>query len=162
MRGKFTGSRTYAIDSGSTGYGIIRGIISPDRQYLPITTGASSAPFCGTIRDLKSSVSSILITETVIPGVDLSEADSPEMIPFQMKKYIRYYILGIAYGREGEGKRPDLSAHYMMRFKRGISVLMRMATVTHIDRVYAREETMESSVRPPRVRLPAHYPQVLY
>lgn len=148
-------ARTFAL-------GLIRDITSPDRQYLALSTGASPDAFCGIVRDFKSSVNSVSIMENVIPENTLTESDVPDMIPTQLSKYLRYYVLSRAYGREGEGKRPDLSAHYMLRFKRGITVFSRMANITHLDRYYIREETMDAAIRPPRVRLPVHYPQVLY
>lgn len=141
--------------------GTIRSIISPDRQYLPVMFATSPKFVSGLIRDWKSSVKSMLVIENAIPDEPLVESDTPDMIPSQLSKYLRYYVLYFALGRQGEGQRTDLSQHYLMRYQRGIAVMKRLGLVTERDRVYVREETTEVVVRPPRVRLPVHYP-VLY
>jgi len=79
-----------------------------------------------------------------------------------MSKYLRYFTLARAFGVEGEGKRPDLSQHYMERFDRGVKFMMRLADVAFHDRVYQRQDVeMTRRTRPPRVRLPSTYPRVL-
>ena len=63
---------------------------------------------------------------------------------------------------EGEGKRLDLSAHYMERFDRGVLFMQRLTDVTQRDRVYQRQDVeLTRRAKPPRVRLPSTYPRVL-
>jgi len=160
--GCFNFESIYGASVGPYAVGCIRSIISPDREYLPMMSGAAPDLMYGSIREFKSSALSVSVIETVIPDLPLTEDDLPGLIPAQMQKYLRYYVLATAYAKQGEGQRKDLAEHYEMRFQRGIGVLARIGWITRMDRVYVREEITETVVRPPRVRLPVHYPVVLY
>jgi hypothetical protein len=142
------------------GVGLVRGASSPDRQYLPLVTDATVMSLLGSARDWRSTENALSALEVVIPQQDLTEDDEPSLIPEQMQKYLRYYVLSRAFGREGEGQKPEMAAHYEARFKRGVALLKRLADVAHKDRIYARDMPSEAPPRPPLVRLPSNFPSV--
>lgn len=144
----------------SFGVGLIRGATSPDRQYLPIVTDATVMSLLGSARDWRSTEDALSALEVVIPQQDLAETDEPELIPDQVQKYIRYYVLSRAFGREGEGQKAEMAAHYEARFKRGVALMRRLADVAHKDRMYVRDMPSEAPPRPPLVRLPSEFPRV--
>ena len=140
------------------GLGAIRAASSPDRQYLA-EAAETSAPV-GTVRDWRSTTSAIAAIEVVVPSLQLGEIDTPGLIPVPLQKYLRYYVLSRAFGREGEGHRPDMAVHYELRFHRGVALMRRLADAARRDHVYAREALGEVAARPPLVRLPATFPSV--
>src|SRR3990172_1736685 len=141
------------------GVGLVRGATRPDRQYLPLVTDATVMSLLGSARDWRSTENALSALEVVIPQQDLTEDDEPALIPEQMQKYLRYYVLSRAFGREGEGQKPEMAAHYEARFKRGVALMKRLAHVAHKDRIYARDMPSESPSRPPLVRLPSEFPR---
>lgn len=140
--------------------GGVRGIVSPDRQYVPMVSEAAPAALLGALRDWRSSEDNLMALETVVPPVDLGLTDAPVLIPEPFTKYLRYYVWSRAFGREGEGQRLDLSQHYEHRFQRGVNLLKRFGDVAHMDRVYRREDERISMNRPPLVRLPATFERI--
>ncbi len=88
------------------------------------------------------------------------EADTPSLIPPQMTKYLRFFVLGRAFGRPGEGRQPVLADFYSRRFQRGVDLFRAMGDVARNDRTFQREDMQPSRVRPPYVRFPATYPSV--
>lgn len=143
------------------GVGTIRAATSADRQYLPLVTDTGSFELLGSARDWRSTVDALSALEVVIPADQLVESDVPELIPYPFQKYLRYYVLSRAFGREGEGQRLDMAAHYEMRFQRGVTIFKRLADVAHKDRLFVREDVTHVAARPPRVRLPAEFERVL-
>ena len=104
----------------------------------------------------------MFLFEVVITSRTLTESDSPVLIPRQLHKYLRFFILGRAFARIGEGQRPDLAQHYSQLFQVGVTVFTALGNPTLIDRVYGREEFAPADQgRPPRVRLPSTFPRVL-
>jgi hypothetical protein len=142
------------------GVGLVRGATSPDRQYLPLVTDATVTSLLGSARDWRSTEDALSALEVVIPEQDLVETSEPALIPVQVQKYLRYYVLSRAFGREGEGQKPEMAAHYEARFKRGVALMKRLADVAHKDRIYARDMPSEAPPRPPLVRLPSNFPAV--
>jgi len=162
--GATKGSYSWEVEFGAPsvifGLGPVRGATSPDRQYLPLVTDATVMSLLGSARDWRSTENALSALEVVIPQQDLTEADEPALIPTQMQKYLRYYVLSRAFGREGEGQKPEMAAHYEARFKRGVALMKRLADVAHKDRIYARDMPSEAPPRPPLVRLPSTFPSV--
>ena len=158
------GSYSWEVEFGAPsvifGLGPVRGATSPDRQYLPLISDATVMSLLGSARDWRSTEDALSALEVVIPQQDLAETDEPELIPDQMQKYLRYYVLSRAFGREGEGQKPEMAAHYEARFKRGVALMKRLADVAHKDRIYARDMPSEAPPRPPLVRLPSEFPRV--
>ena len=150
---------SYGGDEYFLGVGNPRWITSPDRHYLaaPLDDG----PY-GAIRDFKTSEDSVLLWHVVINARPLTELDSPLLIPRQCYKYLRWFVLGRAYSRQGEGQRPDMAEHYLNLFRAGVGVLSSLGPVTKHDRVLARETYTPVAARPLRVRLPSNYPQPSY
>ena len=143
------------------GLGGIRSILSPDRQYVPMVSEAAPLALLGGLRDWRSSADNLMAMEVVVPPVDLVETDTPVLIPGPLQKYLRYYTLSRAFGREGEGQRLDLAAHYDSRFLRGVALLKRFADTSHADRTFARQDGAVNRARPPYVRLPSTFERVL-
>ena len=98
--------------------------------------------------------------EVVVPLVDVGETDAPVLIPAPLQKYLRYYVLSRAFGREGEGQRLDLAQHYEARFQRGAQLLKRFGDSAHADRVFRRQEPNLGRGRPPLVRLPSEFERI--
>lgn len=143
------------------GLGGIRAVVSPDRQYLGMTSDPSSATLLGGVRDWRSSTDALGVLEVIVPEATLADSDNmPALIPAPLAKYLRYYILARAFGRVGEGHNTILADHYTRRFLRGVAFLKRLADVAHRDRVYRREMVVPASRRIARVSLPSEFPAV--
>jgi hypothetical protein len=140
------------------GLGAPRGISSPDRQYLA-TAYDSGSQILGAARWFAGSDSAITFWEVVVPHRQLSESDIPDLIPTQLHKFLKFYVLGRALFRQGEGFRPDLGQHYSALFDLGVGLLATLGTPSFVDRVYARDQASGASVSaPPKVRFPSGYP----
>lgn len=148
-----TGEETFPV-------GTIRGASSPDRQYLPIWEGQSAFFLSGIARKWGGSSDALLVLEVVIPQGDIRETQRPELIPAQMQKYLRYYVLSIAFGREGEGQQKNLALHFQLRFNRGVILFRKMGDSGYRDRNWSREGFKEERKTPPRVRLPPEFERV--
>lgn len=159
-RGAYTWEVEFGAEAITLGVGTIRQAVSPDRQYLAAYSDAQPTSMCGRVVDWHSSDSALMVTEVVLPDLDLTEQDTPALLPAPMQKYVRYFVLGRAFGRAGEGRQPVLADHYLRRFKRGVEFFRRLADVAHKDRVFVREAFAPAAPRRPRVRLPSTYPSV--
>jgi len=139
--------------------GMVRVINSPDRQYLPMAYDTGELPQLGTTREFKSSKDAISVLETIIHTREIEEDDAPALIPEKLQKYLRYYVLATAFGRQGEGQNLEMSKHYMGRFNQGAMFLKTLGNLTAQDRNYARGTSpiLHRSM-PGRPRLPAEYP----
>lgn len=143
------------------GVGTMRSIISPDRQYWALNSGAATNNVLGGIRDMRSSTDAVEVTHAVIPDRQLGEPDAPDLLPEQAHKYLRYYCWMRAFGRQGPGQNGALAEHYRGRFEMGTQKFRTLANQTHQDVVLVRE-SHDGGGRgtPPRVRLPSNYPAV--
>jgi hypothetical protein len=160
----FTGDRTYSwvsVDGDTIPYGLVRRITSPDRQYWPRLDTSLSVP-TGRAGWFASSAAALLVLEVRVPEIEgLTPQDEPALLPAQMGKYLRYYTLARAFGRQGEGFNPSLSAFFAQWYNRGIALMRILHQVARKDRQVARDPQGYTRRRPPRVRLPADYPAVL-
>ncbi len=140
--------------------GSFRGAESADRQYIPMAYDTGRQHH-GVARDLHSSDSSISIFEHTVPGRALDEDDQPELIPVQLHKFLKYYILGQAFSQPGEGYRPDLAQHWLALFQLGVGILAALATPSFAESSLARGQVREvRAPTPPPVRLPSPYPRI--
>lgn len=135
-----------------------RSVSSEDRQYLPMTSDATPVALLGRILEWKSSEDSVMVLEVVVPDGDLAEEDAPSLIPAQMAKYLRHYVLAWAFARPGEGRQPILADHYARRFQHGVELFRSFGDVARADRVYQRQEIVPARRRVGRVRFPAEFP----
>ena len=158
--GMFTWESEFTTVYIDFGLGSVRGVSSADRQYLPLISDPTATPLIGGIRDWHSSTDNVMVLETVVPSVDLSELDKPVLVPDAMQKYLRYYVLSRAFGRDGEGMNLEMSDHYDKRFMRGVRFLTKLADVAFADRTYRRQEQTTARDRPPLVRLPSQFERV--
>jgi hypothetical protein len=157
----FTWEAAFGGEVITFGLGGARFIMSPDRQYVPMVSEAAPFELLGTIRDWRSSEDNLMALEVVVPPVDLGLTDAPVMIPEPFQKYLRFYVWGRAFGREGEGQRLDVAQHYEQRFLRGVALLKRFGDSASMDRVFRRESEKMDHSRPPLVHLPSSYERVL-
>lgn len=142
------------------GIGAGRGMESEDRQYIPMSYDSGRQNH-GIARDFHSSDSSISIFEHTVPVRALDEDDIPELIPSQLHKFLKYYIIGKALSQPGEGYRPDLAQHWLALYQLGVGFLASLATPSFVDSALARGQVNEvRATTPPRVRLPSTYPTV--
>ena len=141
----------------SFGVGTIRSIESADRQYWA-QNASNSAAFYGGIRQFQSSDDALEIWHTVVPRVELTEQDTPDLLPDQAHKYLRFYVLSKAFGRQGPGMNLQLSGLYQAQFDRGVNTWSKLTNVAKEDQTVQRE--MVDDVRRhrvPLVRLPANF-----
>jgi hypothetical protein len=155
-----TGDSDFDTNPLIFGLGLIRSVVSAERQYVPMVSEAAPYELLGGIRDWRSSADNLMALETVVPPVDLGLTDAPVLIPEPFQKYLRYYVWSRAFGREGEGQRKDMAQHYDQRFQRGVNLLKRFGDSASMDRVYRREDDKMDMSRPPLVRLPLTYERV--
>jgi hypothetical protein len=129
---------------------------SPDRQYWP--QEAWQAPW-GTVRAWASSTGNLLLWHVLLPDATLLASDTPAMVPSPLQKYLRYYVLSRAFGRQGEGFDGSLAAHWEHRWLRGIRLLRRLGDSAQADRAYQRRATPRLERGTPRApRLASLYP----
>ena len=159
--GMFPWEMAHGILAISFGLGSARALTSTDRQYVPMISDSTPSALVGVIRDFRSSEDNLMAWEVVVPMVDLTETDAPVLIPEPMQKYLRFYMLSRAFGREGEGQRVDLAQHYDQRFQRGVQLLKRFGDSAHADRTFRRQEPSISRGRPPLVRLPSQFERIM-
>ncbi len=158
--GMFPWEMAFGIETIAFGLGSVRGLSSTDRQYMPMMTDAAPMALVGGIRDWRSSEDNLMALEVVVPTIDMGETDAPVLIPEQLQKYLRFYVWSRAFGREGEGQRPDLAQHYDQRFQRGVTLLKRFADSAQADRTFRRQEASVKRGRPPLVRLPSQFERI--
>lgn len=141
--------------------GMPRQLSSPDRQYLAVMRGSGVYTVTGTLREWGSSDGNFFITYNAVNQSDLGVTESFDLLPSQTSKYLRYYVLWQAFGRQGEGYRPDLAEHYYARFDRGAKFLRKIADVAYTDHIYVREEVGANEVRRvPLVSLPPQFERI--
>ena len=153
---QISGDRTYTLDSASQ-LGIMRSIVSEDRQYF-ISHQWSKI---GTPRHYSSDEEGILIWHSVVKEIDHLEAGRDiEILPPLLHKYVKYFVLSMAFGQRGEGYAPDLSNHYFDRFTRGLPLLNRLENSVSAATAYNRTPTPTGRRRRrPFPRLPSQFPQ---
>ena len=151
---QFSGSRTW--ETGTQLYGVPRRIESSARQYL-VEGEQHGAP-----RDWHTSEDALLVQEVVGPEIpDLTDTDSPDLIPPQVQKYLRFAVLEGAWQQQGEGRQPALAELCSVLVARGIRLLQVLGDLARYDRDMQRAPVGESTrYRPPRVQLPSTYPRV--
>jgi len=151
-----SGDRTWEVDErGEAGVGIIREIVSPDRQYW----NSSSFHRVGTIRSWASSEDNLMVYSAVEPERNLSEGASLDMVPPQLEKYIKFWALAMIHNRQGELYEPNMAEHYRMRYRRGVQLLSKIRNVAYRDTDYGRDPRRPRST-PARPQLPDNYPRL--
>lgn len=140
------------------GLGTIRTMESDARQYY-----ASSSPLIGEYafgvpRYWQDSSGNILVDYSVV-APDLKEADEPNLLPAAFAKYLRYFVLSLAFLRDGEGRNPTLAQHFSQRFQMGVTFLARIGKFASRARAWQHGESSPSPGRK-TLRLGSHYPRV--
>jgi hypothetical protein len=137
-------------------------ISSPERQYLGYPP-SGVATLWGVARTWGSSANNLILLEVIGPEIpDLQEEETPELLPPQWLKYLRFYVLARAWSREGEGRQLVLAAYAQERYQYGVKQLQRLSWLSHKDQELARatEAMPVERRRPQRPRLPSTYPRV--
>lgn len=138
----------------SLGLGAWRGARSVQRQYVPEQQWVTD----GICRSLGSSEDNILcLYAASSEPEDQDERDALHIIPIQMGKYLRYYVLFQAFNRQGEGYDPSLASVYQQRFSRALQFLRRIANVAHRDAGYSRTPKTVAGQRIAQPSLPSQY-----
>jgi hypothetical protein len=157
-RGTYGWESQHGVAVESFGLGIMRDMTSEDRQYLGYGTGLSFHDYYGGVRNFASSDSALELLLALVPDTDLGEDDTPWLVPLGCQKYLRYFTLSRAFGRQGPGQRTDLSQHYLERVVMGVAFWSSLVNAASSDQVHVRESTSATTGgRPPHVRLPANY-----
>lgn len=159
--GTFSWENAFAADQQLFAVGAIRSLSSQDRQYVPVMRGSGVTLVTGTLRDWGSSDNTFFITYTAFPQSPLQLTQVPDLLAPQLQKYLRYYVLGEAFGRSGEGYQPALAAHLKGRYKRGVTLMRKLADVAFMDRIYVRDSVGQTdNRRTPLVGLPPQYERI--
>lgn len=132
--------------------------MSGGRQYLASAQTNPGASPLGTIGDWKSSEDALLL-DYALDAPTLVEADTPALLPASFGKYLKYYVLGRAFEREGEGRNPALATHFMQRFTLGSKLFRRLTDFAHMMQTHQMAAATLSPGRRPKPRLPAEYPR---
>lgn len=159
---RLSGDRTYAQakQAQETVHGLPRRIMSADRQYVPTTFAHGGIQRTGTARRFTSSDDNIAILQTIGSNRSLTFDSFPDLIPSQLRKYMRFYVLSKAFSKNGEGQRWPVATLYRDRYDRGVALFAQLKTLTTRDRTYRREESQSRSTRrPAQIRLPSNYPR---
>jgi hypothetical protein len=159
---EMSGDRTYTVENApdtSIAVGMPREMFSPDRQYWPVSERADQQ-MLGKVDRFASDEQSLLVLENIGPdSIELDETDSAGLVPQQMHKYLRYYTLARALGRQGEGENQEMSSFFVFWFELGKKFMPVMQMLARRDAQWARQPSVSRS-RPPRPHLPSHYPYV--
>jgi|GEM_PF-4337653 len=156
------GTYSWEIRHGATNVapcpvGGIRGLESTERQYVQAAMWDTGL---GLIREWHSSEQSLLLWEAVTHATALVPGDTLPFLPPQMHKYVRAYVLAKAFGHQGEGYMPDLSAAWERFWQRGLQFAASLGNMLWIDQPMRRDPNRQSVERRPRLQLPAEYPRV--
>ncbi len=145
--GRIVGTYRWEYEAGlatattpSFGVGTPRSLTSTSRQYW--AQGAGPAPsnnMLGGIRCMASDEDSVEVYHVVTPHADLGESDTPDLLPAQADKYLRYFVLSRAFGRSGPGQNLKLAKHFLDRFERGVRVFKKLADIATKDHTWQRE-----------------------
>ena len=156
--GCFPWESRYGASVLPLGYGPVRAIESPDRQYWPIVAWHDQIPL-GKLDDIHSS-NALMVLEDIEPDAPLlTPGDTPGLLPPQLQKYLRCYVLFRAFNRQGEGYNPAMAELWQRRYLMGEQVLRRFGWIQRQDKNYARQP-VHVRTRPPRPHLPSHYPSI--
>jgi len=140
------------------GVGFMRGLTSPDRQYLGYGQGLELYDYYGGVRSFSSSDNALEILVAQVPTTTLAEDDYPLLLPEQTQKYLRHFVWSRAFGRQGPAMIPKLSAHYRTRFIGGVMFMKELTNAAAADSVKVKDSAAgNGSSRPPYVRLPANF-----
>lgn len=147
-----------AIEEFPLGYA--RRIMSPDRQYLGYMASNGTGLY-GVGRTWHTSAENLLLLEDIGPDVPvLHEDETPALLPPQLHKYLRYYVLMRVWSHQGEGLRPDLAGIAQRFYAHGESVAQGLTWLSVRDHNLRRETQAPPPERrrPGRPRLPSTYP----
>lgn len=158
--GTFSWEVLFGAAVASQTCGVVRQVTTADRQYLGMCD-ASTGRFVGCPREWHSMDDSITVLQSYTPAFNLDVGDMPELVSGQLMKYVRYYVLSRAFGRQGEGYQPQLAGHYSQRYTLGVRLMQRLLDVAHKDRDWTRQPFATGPVRPPYVRFPSNFPSVV-
>lgn len=159
--GTFANESMFGADEITLSVGMGRMVNSEDRQYIPAPYDSGTQEICGIPRDFKTSEDSLTIWEAIAPTRELTESDVIALIPQQMAKYLKFYVLSRAFSRKGQGFRPDMAQHFQSFFQIGLALLTKIGNQGFIDRVYGRQSFTGSPIaRPPRVQFPTNFERV--
>lgn len=148
------------VDDLQLGVGLLRRIESSERQYLAASYD-SGDDLRGVARRFASGDNALTVWQAIVPARNLTEDDEPGLLPPQFAKYIKFYALSKAFGRAGEGYRPDLAQHFAALYELGVSLLTMLGTPSVLDRVYVRDQAQDAGIQAPaRVRLPSTFQRV--
>ena len=159
--GTYAWERDYGAENvGDLPLGVPRMMSSTERQYWPEDGWTDPV---GVIRSWQSSVDSLLIWDVVgvhTPTLLDDRTCTPEMLPAQLHKYLGYYVLSMAFNRQGEGYDPNLAGHWELRWQRAYRLMNRLKEPTWRDQQFRRQPQRGRRGRVPQPTLPPDYPAV--
>jgi hypothetical protein len=138
------------------GIGAFRGARSPLRQYIVEEQWQVN----GIARDFGSSVGNLLVLYASLASPDtIAETDELTILPAQLGKYLKWYVLFQAFNHQGEGYDASMATVYQQRFARSVRLMRRMANIAHRDASYSRYPAQRQAGAIPQAQLKSNYPK---
>lgn len=127
---------------------------------IAVRTGSAETSNIGASVDVIGVQNNILLAYDVAPTDITTVSDEPDF-PEYLRKYIRYGVIGRAYGANSDGRIQSLSKLWMARYELGIKVVKRFINNRRQDRDYRLTTKPSRAVHHRRLpRLPSTYPHV--
>jgi len=155
----------YRYDTDSSPFGLLRridevwpGPADGERgEYREVPGQEVSGGPWGIIRAIYKPENNVTI-EYRQRGRKLVDADTLFDIPDHYVKYIRWFAISQAYGREGDGQDLELSAYFLQRYNAGVArMLARRRKSFSQKKIVMGSNALKPSPRAGRARLPWPY-----
>ena len=156
----------YTYDSDSSEYGLMRQIAAvcsdtPNGRWGDVVSvpgeEVSNGPW-GVVRCFYKAAHDVKIEYRKRAEPVDADTKNFDEIPARYVQYVRWFVLGEALGREGDGQELELSVHYRSRFATGISRIIGRRLKVDSQRIRVMGGGARRSSRMPRARLPWPYP----
>lgn len=163
-----SGSIGFDYDDDSETWGLLRVLDEVDDSSVEGVWGeivsipgheVSGGPW-GVIRQVTTNVNDLRI-EYRRRGETLATDVIEFEIPDRYVKYVRWFALSQALGREGDGQDMELADHYQSRFELGVQRCVRRRSMAQSQRKVVMGGAARRSGRMPRARLPYNYGAVV-
>ena len=131
---------------------------SEETGIITKRTGSLLSSESGAAIDVIEEDDNITLVYKVAPQDIESVGDEPDF-PQYLNKYIRYRVLGLAYGANTDGRIPSLAGYWNDRAALGIEVIKRFTNNRFKDKEYRLQNQQIPARRTRRhPRLPSSYP----
>jgi hypothetical protein len=126
---------------------------------IAVRTGDVASDNIGVSVDIVGTVDNVFLVYDVTPTEITTTSDEGDY-PEYLKKYIRYGVVGQAYGGNNDGRIQSLSSYWGARYEVGIDHTKRFVRNKRQDRDYRLTSGAQPRTRRSSLRLPSAYPEV--